>query len=145
MSATRILWGQIAVVFRAATQWTAWRLGYRPQLSQLWFELHATGDHAFAASPRRLVHDGRVHRIEGEHGCAVGEKVDPEDLRRQERKRDPAARLRQPHQVDQQHAEEHGHDFEDHFGGRLLLQRTTRKLTLTDDGQMLLHPARLCS
>jgi type IV secretory pathway TraG/TraD family ATPase VirD4 len=36
MSVTKILWGQILVVFAivlattwAATQWTAWRLGYR--------------------------------------------------------------------------------------------------------------------
>jgi type IV secretion system protein VirD4 len=46
MSATRILWGQIAVVLTivlittwAATQWTAWRLGYQPQLGHPWFEL----------------------------------------------------------------------------------------------------------
>jgi type IV secretion system protein VirD4 len=46
MSATRILWGQILVVFTVvfvtmwtATQWTAWRLGYQPQLGQPWFEL----------------------------------------------------------------------------------------------------------
>ena len=46
MSATKILWGQITVVFAivlitmwAATQWTAWRLGYQPQLGQPWFEL----------------------------------------------------------------------------------------------------------
>jgi hypothetical protein len=46
MSATRILWGQILVVLTvvlvmmwAATQWTAWRLGYQPQLGQPWFEL----------------------------------------------------------------------------------------------------------
>jgi type IV secretion system protein VirD4 len=46
MSATKILWGQIVVVFAivlitmwAATQWTAWRLGYQPQLGQPWFEL----------------------------------------------------------------------------------------------------------
>jgi len=45
MSATKILWGQIAVVFAivlitvwAATQWTAWRLGYQPQLGRPWFE-----------------------------------------------------------------------------------------------------------
>ena len=45
MSATRILWGQIACVLIivlittwAATQWTAWRLGYQPQLGQPWFE-----------------------------------------------------------------------------------------------------------
>ena len=42
----RILWGQIALVFSIvlatmwlATQWTAWRLGYQPQLGLPWFEL----------------------------------------------------------------------------------------------------------
>jgi len=42
----RILWGQIAVVFTivlvttwAATQWTAFRLGFQPQLGNPWFEL----------------------------------------------------------------------------------------------------------
>jgi type IV secretion system protein VirD4 len=46
MSATKILWGQIGAVLTvvlitmwAATQWTAWRLGYQPQLGQPWFEL----------------------------------------------------------------------------------------------------------
>jgi type IV secretion system protein VirD4 len=46
MSATKILWGQIIVVFTvvlitmwAATQWVAWKLGYQPQLGQPWFEL----------------------------------------------------------------------------------------------------------
>ena len=46
MSATRILWGQIACVLTivlittwAATQWTAWRLGYQPQLGHPLFEL----------------------------------------------------------------------------------------------------------
>ena len=46
MSATKILWGQITAVFLivlvtlwAATQWTAWRLGYQPQLGQPWFVL----------------------------------------------------------------------------------------------------------
>lgn len=46
MSATRILWGQIACVLTivlittwAATQWVAWRLGYQPQLGHPWFEL----------------------------------------------------------------------------------------------------------
>ena len=46
MSATRVLWGQIASVFAvvlitmwAATQWTAWRLGYQPELGHPWFEL----------------------------------------------------------------------------------------------------------
>lgn len=45
MSATKILWGQIAIVFAivlitmwAATQWVAWKLGYQPQLGQPWFD-----------------------------------------------------------------------------------------------------------
>ncbi|MDW9658525.1 IncP-type conjugal transfer protein TraG [Sinorhizobium meliloti] len=46
MSATKILWGQILTVFLivlattwAATQWTAWQLGFQPQLGRPWFEL----------------------------------------------------------------------------------------------------------
>jgi type IV secretion system protein VirD4 len=46
VSATKILWGQILVVFLivlsttwAATQWTAWQLGFQPQLGRPWFEL----------------------------------------------------------------------------------------------------------
>jgi type IV secretion system protein VirD4 len=46
MSATRILWGQILAVLAivlvttwAATQWTAWRLGFQAQLGSPWFEL----------------------------------------------------------------------------------------------------------
>ena len=46
MRGGRILWGQIAVVFTivlvmvwAATQWTAFRLGFQPQLGTPWFEL----------------------------------------------------------------------------------------------------------
>ena len=46
MSATKILWGQILIVClivltttSAATQWTALRLGFQPQLGQPWFEL----------------------------------------------------------------------------------------------------------
>lgn len=46
MSATKILWGQILTVFMivlfttwAATQWTAYRLGFQPQLGPPWFEL----------------------------------------------------------------------------------------------------------
>ena len=46
MSGTKILWGQILVVFMivltttwAATQWTAWRLGFQPQLGAPWFEI----------------------------------------------------------------------------------------------------------
>lgn len=46
MSATKILWGQIIIVSMivlmttwAATQWTALRLGFQPQLGEPWFEL----------------------------------------------------------------------------------------------------------
>ncbi|WP_316162401.1 conjugal transfer protein TraG [Bradyrhizobium sp. SZCCHNRI20481] len=46
MPGTRILWGQITAVVAivlvtmwAATQWTAWRLGYQLQLGPPWFEL----------------------------------------------------------------------------------------------------------
>ncbi|MBK3661068.1 conjugal transfer protein TraG [Bradyrhizobium diazoefficiens] len=46
MSATKILWGQVITVFAtvlltvwAATEWTAWRLGFQPQLGKPWFEL----------------------------------------------------------------------------------------------------------
>ena len=49
MTATKILWGQILVVFAivlatmwVATQWTAWRLGFQPQLGPPWFELAGT-------------------------------------------------------------------------------------------------------
>ncbi len=45
MSATKILWGQVTLVFAivlvtlwGATQWTAWRLGYQLQLGPPWFE-----------------------------------------------------------------------------------------------------------
>src|SRR4051794_28099430 len=44
MSATRILWGQLLFVsvvvlafLWAATEWTAWRLGFQPQLGPAWF------------------------------------------------------------------------------------------------------------
>ncbi|MBB4010455.1 conjugal transfer protein TraG [Allorhizobium taibaishanense] len=46
MPATRVLWSQIIVVLLIvfiviwmATQWTAWRLGFQPQLGAPWFEL----------------------------------------------------------------------------------------------------------
>lgn len=46
MSATKILWGQILVVSLivlaavwGATQWTAWRLGYQPQLGEPWIAI----------------------------------------------------------------------------------------------------------
>ncbi|QKC98366.1 conjugal transfer protein TraG [Mesorhizobium sp. NZP2298] len=45
MPATRILWGQVLTVLLivlvttwCASQWTAWRLGFQPQLGQPWFE-----------------------------------------------------------------------------------------------------------
>ncbi|KRW96488.1 MAG: conjugal transfer protein TraG [Devosia sp.] len=49
MSATKILWGQISIVFLiilattwGATQYVAWSLGYQPQLGPPWFELFGT-------------------------------------------------------------------------------------------------------
>jgi len=46
MNATKILWGQVVLVcvtalgfVWAATQWTAWRLAFQPQLGQAWFTL----------------------------------------------------------------------------------------------------------
>jgi type IV secretion system protein VirD4 len=46
MNATKILWGQILLVSLVvlgfvwtATEWTAWCLGFQPQLGQPWFEL----------------------------------------------------------------------------------------------------------
>ncbi|GGZ32360.1 conjugal transfer protein TraG [Asticcacaulis endophyticus] len=46
MNATRILWGQVIIVMMfalmsvwAATEWTAWRLGFQPQLGPAWFHL----------------------------------------------------------------------------------------------------------
>src|SRR5580658_2564397 len=46
MSATKILWGQLLLVFGivlgfiwAATEWTAWRLAFQPQLGHPWFDL----------------------------------------------------------------------------------------------------------
>jgi type IV secretion system protein VirD4 len=49
VTATKILWGQIVIVFAivlaalwTATQWTAWRLGFQPQLGPPWFEVAGT-------------------------------------------------------------------------------------------------------
>jgi type IV secretion system protein VirD4 len=46
VTATKILWGQMSIVFAVvlatmwlATQWTAWRLGFQPQLGPAWFDL----------------------------------------------------------------------------------------------------------
>ncbi|MFB9948889.1 conjugal transfer protein TraG [Rhizobium puerariae] len=47
MSATKILWGPILTVLFivlasiwSATQWTAWQLGFQPQLGEPWFEIN---------------------------------------------------------------------------------------------------------
>ena len=46
MNATRILWGQVLLVSAtvlafvwAATEWTAWKLGFQPGLGHPWFEV----------------------------------------------------------------------------------------------------------
>jgi type IV secretion system protein VirD4 len=46
VSATKVLWGPILIVFAVvlltmwgATEWTAWRLGFQPELGRPWFEL----------------------------------------------------------------------------------------------------------
>ena len=46
MAATKILWSQTLFVILivlgtiwSATEWTAWRLGFQPQLGQPWLEL----------------------------------------------------------------------------------------------------------
>ncbi|UVK50410.1 conjugal transfer protein TraG [Mesorhizobium sp. AR02] len=46
MSATKILWGQLITVLLVvlmtmwtATEWTAWRLGFQPELGRPWFEI----------------------------------------------------------------------------------------------------------
>jgi type IV secretion system protein VirD4 len=46
MNATKILWGQVLLVSAtvlafvwAATEWTAWKLGFQPRLGHPWFEL----------------------------------------------------------------------------------------------------------
>ena len=48
MSATKILWGQllsasllVLVFLWTATEWTAWRLGFQPQLGPAWFMIGA--------------------------------------------------------------------------------------------------------
>jgi type IV secretion system protein VirD4 len=45
MNATKILWGQVLIVgglvlafLWAATEWTAWRLGFQPELGRPWFD-----------------------------------------------------------------------------------------------------------
>ena len=63
MSATKILWGQVitvlAIVLLAiwtTTEWTAWRLGFQPELGRPWFEvLHVpTRDGPHTESALRL-------------------------------------------------------------------------------------------
>jgi type IV secretion system protein VirD4 len=46
MSGTKVMWGQLAAVFAiilfgtwGATEWTAWRLAFQPQLGRPWFEV----------------------------------------------------------------------------------------------------------
>ena len=46
MTGTKVLWGQVVIVFAivlvtmwVATQWTAWRLGFQPQVGPPWFEV----------------------------------------------------------------------------------------------------------
>ena len=46
MSGSRVLWGQVTIVFAivltttwGATEWTAWRLGFQTQLGSPWFEV----------------------------------------------------------------------------------------------------------
>ena len=46
MPTTKILWGQVITVFGivlltiwSATEWTAWRLGFQPELGRPWFEI----------------------------------------------------------------------------------------------------------
>ncbi|MBX9616145.1 MAG: conjugal transfer protein TraG [Caulobacteraceae bacterium] len=59
MSAGKILWGQILLVFGlilagvwSATQWTAWRLAYQPALGSPWFEVSG---HSVYAPPSVFV------------------------------------------------------------------------------------------
>lgn len=59
MSAARILWGQVLIVLTivfamtwAATEWTAWRLGFQPELGRPWFELaHGSAEDSVALQP----------------------------------------------------------------------------------------------
>src|SRR5712692_10248390 len=107
MSGNRILWGQITLVLAVvlattwtATQWTAWRLGFQPQLGQPWFELvpgmpvyyppaffwwwyayDAYAPPIFVEGAR--LHRGvrRIHRHRGRHHL-----VDPAGARSEERR-----------------------------------------------------------
>ena len=109
MSGSRILWGQITIVLAvvlattwAATQWTAWRLGFQPQLGQPWFELaqgmpvyyppaffwwwYAYDAYAPAVFVEGRVYRriGRIHRHRGRHrhvGLAGARGEERRDLR----------------------------------------------------------------
>ena len=89
MSATNILWGQILVVFAIvllttwmATQWTAWRLGYQPELGGPWFVIYGVLFYspppffwwwfsfgAYAANLFRGRDDPRLGRSHRDHWC----------------------------------------------------------------------------
>ena len=65
MSATKILWGQVLLVSAvvlgfvwAASEWTAWALGFQPQLGRPWFAL--MGWPVYPPLARQLRREGRV-------------------------------------------------------------------------------------
>jgi type IV secretion system protein VirD4 len=89
MSATKILWGQILVVFAivvattwAATQWTAWRLGYQPQLGDPWFAIYGEPFYlppaffwwwfSFDAYAPRIFFEGAVIAASGGFAAIIG-------------------------------------------------------------------------
>jgi hypothetical protein len=61
MNATKILWGQVILVGAVvlifvwtATEWTAWRLAFQPELGRPWFALFGWPLYAYR---RSLAHD----------------------------------------------------------------------------------------
>ena len=67
MSATKILWGQITVVFLiilittwGATQYVAWSLGFQAQLGTPWFELSGVPIYYPPAVRRQKFWDSRA-------------------------------------------------------------------------------------
>ena len=81
MSATKILWGQLFFVsivvlafLWAATEWTAWRLAFQPQLGPAWFMVGRWPIYQplaffiwwfqFDAYAPKIFHRGRLHRRE---------------------------------------------------------------------------------
>jgi type IV secretory pathway TraG/TraD family ATPase VirD4 len=86
LTATKILWGQITAVFLivlcttwGATQWTAWCLGFQPQLGAPWFELAGKGREryeGFIEALGRRLQKGQslLHEIPED----VGVKMPPE-------------------------------------------------------------------